>query len=296
MKEKAKIAWIGTGNMGSRMAKRLIDEGHLLTVYDSMPDHTQDLVNAGAYFAENPAVAAADAEFVFSMIPGSSELLDVVTGKEGITQTIKKGSIVIDMSTVAPEASSAANEAISAKGCAFLRAPVTGSTVFAEQGILGIICSGDKTAYGKTLPLFEILGNKQYYVGQNEESRYMKLAINIMMGTICQMLAEALVFGERSGLDWAQMLDIFSESAAGAPLIKYKSKPLKDRDFNPAFTIKLMEKDLDLALEIARKTDLSLPVTSLVRQFLASARATGRGDLDFSALVLLAEDMAGLSH
>ena len=293
--EKVKIAWIGIGHMGSRMSRRLLDAGYPVTVCDCLPGQTECLISAGACAACSPAEVAADADFIFSMIPGSKELLDIMTGEDGVVQTLKAGSIVIDMSTVAPDASAVAGEAISTKGCAFLRAPVTGSTLFAEQGTLGILCSGDKAAYEKTLPLFKILGNKQYYVGQNEEARYMKLAINIMMGTICQMLAEALVFGERAGLDWEQMLDIFSESAAGSPLIKYKAQPLKKRSFDPAFTIKLMEKDLDLALDIAKTSDISLPVTSLVRQFLAAARATGRGDLDFSALLLLAEDMAGLS-
>ena len=296
MDKKAKIAWIGIGNMGVRMAKRLLDAGYDLTVCDMRPENAQGLVSAGAAFAETPAAAAADAELVFSMIPGPKELIEVMTGENSVAKSVKKGSIVIDMSTVSPESSAIANEAIESAGCVFLRAPVTGSTVFAEQGKLGVLCSGDKAAYEKVLPLFKIIGNKQYHVGMQEEARYLKLAINIMIGATCQILAEALVFGEQAGLDWEQMLDIFCESAAGSPLINYKAKPLKNRSFDPAFSVKLMEKDMDLALDVAKQTNTTLPVAALVRQFLAATRSTGRGDLDFSALLLLAEDMAGISQ
>ena len=291
----SKIAWIGVGNMGSRMSKRLMDAGHELIACDKVEENTNSLVEDGAGFAKNPAMASADAAFIFTMIPNSEILVDVVAGKEGIVKHIKKGSIVIDMSTVSPEASSEANQAIESAGCKFLRAPVTGSTVLAEQGKLKILCSGDKASYESALPLFETMSTKQYYLGENEEARYMKLAINMMMGTSCQMLAESLVFGESAGLDWGQMLDVFAESAAGSPLIKYKVEPLKKRDFTPAFTVKLMEKDLDLAIEIAKKNDTTIMMTSLVRQFFAAARATGKGELDFASVLLQMEEMAGIA-
>ena len=292
----SKIAWIGTGNMGSRMSKRLMDAGHKLIVCDKVETAAESLVKAGATFAKNPAIASKDTGFVFTMIPNSDILLKVVAGTNGILSTAKKGTIIIDMSTVSPEASIEANRAVESAGCKFLRAPVTGSTVLAEQGKLGILCSGDESVYNSALPLFKILGNKQYFLGVNDESRYMKLAINMMIGNICQMLAESLVFGQRAGLNWEQMLEIFAESAAGSPLINYKVDPLKKRNFEAAATVKIMEKDFDLALAYASKKGIPLPITSLSRQCFAAARATGRGDLDISAVLLIAEEMSGIKN
>jgi 3-hydroxyisobutyrate dehydrogenase len=116
----------------------------------------------------------------------------------------------------------------------------------------------------------------------------------MMNAIICEMMGEALVFGERAGLDWNQMLEIFANSAPASPLLKYKAEELKTREFNATFTVKLMERDVDLMLDVARKSEMSLPVLALVRQLYAAARATGRGDLDVSAVLLMLEEMAGL--
>ncbi|MBE3580518.1 MAG: NAD(P)-dependent oxidoreductase [Thermoanaerobacteraceae bacterium] len=293
---KPRVGWIGLGNMGKPMSSRLLEAGYPLTVYNRTAEKAKELVSKGAKLASSPKEVAEASEFVFITIADSKALIDVCLGKDGVVEGLKPGSIVIDHSTVSPEASLQVNEAVEAKGCKLLRAPVTGSTVLAAAGTLGILCSGDREAYEKTLELFKILGKNQFYLGGGEESRYMKLALNIMVGTTCQMLAEALVFGERAGLNWGQMLEVIAGSAVGSPLVNYKAKPLANRDYTPAFTTRLMEKDFDLALEIARSMDVSLPITALTRQFLAAARATGKGELDFSSLVLLAEEMAGITQ
>jgi 3-hydroxyisobutyrate dehydrogenase-like beta-hydroxyacid dehydrogenase len=198
------------------------------------------------------------------------------------------------MSTVDPAASSKVNQVVEAKGCKYLRAPVTGSTVLARQGTIGILCSGDKGAYDKALEVFKILGKNQFYLGGGEEARYMKIALNMMIGTTMQMWAESLILGKKAGLDWKQMVEVIAGIVAGSPLVQYKAKPVSERSFAPAFTVKLMQKDFDLALTMAKAKNVPLPITGLVRQFFAAAEATGKGDLDFSSLILLAEELAGM--
>jgi 3-hydroxyisobutyrate dehydrogenase len=296
MSEMAKIAWIGLGNMGQPMSKRLVEAGYPVTVYNRTKEKADEVVKAGAKFADNPKEAADGADVIFTMIADSATLEAVTLGANGLVNALKPGAIVIDMSTVSPDSSLKVNEAVEAKGCKFLRAPVTGSTMLAAAGTIGILCSGDKASFDKVLPIFDVLGKNKFYLGAGEEARYMKLSLNMMIGTSMQMLAESLVFGKRAGLDWAQMLEVIAGSAVGSPLVQYKTKPLANRSFAPAFTIKLMEKDFDLALDIARKMDVALPVTGMTRQFLASARATGKGEQDFSSLVVVAEELAGIKE
>lgn len=296
MGEKARIGWIGLGNMGQPMSKRLVEAGYPVTVYNRTKEKAAEVVSAGAKLAESPAAVARASDFVFTMVADSAALEEVSLGPDGLVEGLNPGSVVIDMSTVSPESSLKVNAAVEGKGGKFLRAPVTGSTVLARAGTLGILCSGDRAAYERTLEIFQVLGKNQFYLGAGEESRYMKLALNMMIGTSMQMMAESLVFGKRAGLDWAQMIQVIAGSAVGSPLVQYKAKPVTERNFTPAFTVKLMEKDFDLALNIAKNMDVSLPVTALTRQFLASARSTGKGDLDFAALILVAEEMAGMKE
>jgi 3-hydroxyisobutyrate dehydrogenase-like beta-hydroxyacid dehydrogenase len=295
MSEKHKIAWIGVGRMGQPMAMRLINAGYPVTVYNRDGTKTAEAVKAGARAAKSPREAADGADFAFTMISDSGALEAVSLGDAGAVVGLKPGAVLIDMSTVDPQSSSKVNAAVEGRGCRYLRAPVTGSTGLAQTGGLGILCSGDRAAYDRTMEVFRCLGNSFFYLGCGEEARYMKIAINMMIGTTIQMWAESLTFGEKAGLEWAQMIDVLANSVAGSRLIGYKSKPVTERNFTPAFTVKLMEKDFDLALAMAKANGLPLPVTSLVRQFYASAEATGKGELDFSALILLAEEMAGLA-
>ena len=296
MTKELKVGWIGLGKMGIPMTKNLIKGGYDLSVYNRTKEKAKEIVDLGAVSLDSPKAVAEKADVIITMIADDNALRAVIEGEGGILEGLKPGKIVADMSTVSPAASADMNTAIEAKGCKFLRAPVTGSTALAEAGTLGILCSGDKAAYDKALELFEAMGQKQFYMGVTEEARYMKLVLNMMIGVSCQMLAESLVFGEKANLDWAQMLEIIAGSAVGSPLFNYKKAPLTDRKFEAVFTSDMMAKDFDLVFDIAKQKNLSLPVTALTRQFLGSVSAKGLGDKDFSALLLVMEEMCNIKH
>lgn len=289
-----KIGFIGLGNMGQPMATRLIEAGNTLTVYDVAKARVDELVKKGAKAAGSPKEAAAQATVVVSMIPDGSILKTVYLGNDGALAGAKSGTILIDMSTVDPSSSAEVAKAAEAKGLKMLRAPVSGSTVLAAQGKLTVFASGDKAAYEKVLPIFNVLGQKVFNVGTADEARYIKLVLNMMVGTTCQMLAESLAFGEKAGINWNTMLEVIGASVVASPLVAYKIPPLVKRDFKAAFTAGMMAKDFDIALEAGGKIGVPMPVTAVTRQCLGALKATGRGDLDFSALLLLMEELSGI--
>jgi 3-hydroxyisobutyrate dehydrogenase-like beta-hydroxyacid dehydrogenase len=198
------------------------------------------------------------------------------------------------MSTVSPKTSLKVARRAAEKEVLFLRAPVSGSTKFAEAGTLTIFISGPEWAFEECREVLQVLGQEFFYLGAAEEARSLKLLVNMMVGTTAMMVAEALIFGRKSGLDWATMIDAINQSVVASPLIGYKAQALKDRNFTPVFAAKQIAKDFDLALETGKALNLPLPVTALVRQFYAAMEAGGKGDLDYFAMVTLLEELAGI--
>lgn len=291
-----RLGFIGLGNMGQPMAGRLLEAGFPLTICDLIKAKTDDLAKRGAKVTASPKEVAAQSDVTITMIPDGLALRAVALGDNGILAGAQPGSIFVDMSTVDPESSGEVAKAADERGVKMLRAPVSGSTVLAAAGELTIFASGDKQAYDKCQKIFGIMGQKTFHVGTGDEARYLKLVLNMMVGTTCQMLAEALTFGEKAGLAWEQMLEIIGSSVVASPLVAYKIQPLSKREFKAAFTASMMAKDFDLALAVGQKLGVPMPTVSLVRQFLGMLQATGRGELDFSALLLLMEELGGIKH
>ncbi|MFZ0451486.1 MAG: NAD(P)-dependent oxidoreductase [Desulfatiglandaceae bacterium] len=293
MNETLKIGWIGLGKMGVPMSKNLIRAGYPVTAYDIIEESYKPLQDEAKGFARSPMSLAADSDVIFSMIPDDGALKDVALGPMGLCQGAREGTIFVDMSTVSPVASSEVADDANRRGILYLRAPVSGSTLFAQTGKLTILASGQKEAYDRCLELFKVMGEKVIYVGSGEESRYLKLLLNMMVATTSIMIGEALAFGELGGMDWKQMIDVINNSAVAAPQIGFKAQILKDRDFTPAFTTAQMAKDLDIALDTGKAVSAHMPITSMVRQYLTMMMAQGKGNMDFFGLVTLMEKMAG---
>lgn len=294
MGKKEKIGFIGLGKMGNPMSRRIIDAGYSLRVFDIVEGKVKELVAHGAQAADSPRALATNADAIISMIPDDAVLEAVSSGPNGMLQGAKAATVYIDMSTVSPVASGRVAEEAEKKGIRYLRAPVSGSTALAAAGNLTILASGPKDAYDKCADILGAMGQKTFYVGEGDESRYLKLLLNMMGGIISAMTAEALTFGKRGGMDWNQMIDIISGSVVSSPMFNYKTELLKERNFSPAFTAAQMAKDFDIALETGRAMNLPMPITSMVRQFFAAMKAREKGELDFFGLVTLMEELAGI--
>ncbi|HEX2187098.1 MAG TPA: NAD(P)-dependent oxidoreductase [Chloroflexota bacterium] len=289
-----KVGFIGLGHMGQPMARRLLGAGFDLTVYNRNPAKVESLRHAGAAAVDSPAEVAARSEIVFSMIADDVALKEVALGEHGVLTGARAGLIYVDMSTVSPAASAEVADACSRAEVQFLRAPVTGSTTLAEAGALGILASGPRQAFDSAADAMRAMGSTLFYLGPGDEARHMKLALNTLIGTTMAAFAEALVLGEKAGLEWGQMLEVFAGSAAGSPLVKYKAQQLANRDLAPAFSATLMRKDYDLALAAARDLDVATPLSSLSRQLFQATIGSGWGALDFAAVLLFIEQASGM--
>lgn len=179
----AKIGWIGLGNMGNPMSQNLVNAGYDVVVWNRTKAKADEVLAAGAAWADSPKEVAEQADIIFTMVSDGPTLHAVALGDNGYVAGLSAGKIAVDMSTVSVEESVKVNEAVEAKGCKLMRAPVTGSTVLAKAATLGILASGDKDTYKKVLPLFEKLGANQFYLGGADEARVLKLAINTMIAT-----------------------------------------------------------------------------------------------------------------
>lgn len=289
-----RVGFVGIGIMGSRMAARLLDAGHELTVFNRTASKCAPLADKGAVVAASPAEAAAGADVVFTNMADGAALREVVLGAGGIIEADPAPALLVDMGTVAPAESAEIAVATADRGIGYLRSPVSGSTVLAEAGKLTILASGDKAVYDAADPYLAVIGETRYHVGGGEDARYLKLVLNMMVSTQVQILAEGLVLGEKAGLDWKGMLEVISNSVVGSPLVKYKAGPLGDRNYAPAFLLGLMIKDLDLALAAAAENGVELPTTKAVREFYLQAADAGHGEQDFTAVTLELERMAGI--
>ncbi len=294
--EANKVGWVGTGNMGSPMSRCLIGADADVAVFDPVADNMAASVAAGARAGTSNHDVAADAEFVFSMIPDDDVLRAVALGEDGVLSVMQPGAVYVDMSTVSPEVSGEVAGAAEAAGIDFIRAPVSGSTILAEAGNLTIMVSGPEPAYQRCRPLFDAMAAKQFYVGEAEQARYMKLVLNLLAGSLIAAMAEALALGRKGGLDWNVMLDVIGDSVVAAPLINYSLPPLKARDFSPAFATDLMTKDMGLICEAAARVGVPTDIADAVRRLYEATADGGQGADNLTAAIRQIERQAGLGE
>ncbi|MBT3927641.1 MAG: NAD(P)-dependent oxidoreductase [Rhodospirillaceae bacterium] len=293
MTDNAAVGWIGLGKMGVPMAGHLLKAGFALTVYNRSSGPEVGLRDAGAAVAESPAALAQNVGTIISMTSDDAALADVTDGPNGAFGAAAPGTLFIDMSTVSPDISAKVGARANELGLGYLRAPVSGGVALAVAGTITVLASGARADFDKALPLFDAMAKKSFYVGQAEEARYIKLALNMMVGMTSAMMSEALVFAERGGAARDTILDVMGESAIASPLVGYKLEPMRKRDFSPTFSAKQMAKDYDLLLAAGRSTNTPLPLAAFVRQIWSSMIASGYGEEDFLAYVKIMESLSG---
>ena len=289
-----KLGWIGLGKMGLPMATKIVEENYHLSVFNRTYEKALELEDLGASSQESPAEVASRSESIITMVSDDNALKKVALGNTGLLAGAQPNSTLIDMSTVSPGLSSKIAELTHERNINYLRAPVNGTVMQAENSTLVIIVSGPKKIFEKHEPIFELMGNKIFYVGDEEQARYLKLVINMMVGISSIMTAEALALGKAGGLDWHLMIDIIKNSAVGSPLIQYKENTLKNRDYTPAFSVIQMAKDFDLILDAGKANNVPLSMAAQTRQNWSSMIATGRGEKDYFAYLELIEELSGL--
>lgn len=286
-----KLGFIGLGNMGFPIAQNLLKAGNPVFAYDVVKEKRDALREFGAEICISSAEVAQNADVIFTSVPDGNILKIVVCGKGGILEGLRPGTLMVDLSTIAPAESEEICAILEEKGASLLRSPVTGSTILAECASIGVLASGAMEDFERAMPYYKAISNKQFYMGDGEQARAMKLAINLMIGMNMQMLAEAMLLATKAGIEWKQAIAVISESAVGSPVIKYKVPPVSERDYAPAFSIKMMIKDFNLAFDAASRYGVPIPTSALTRQMLVAAAASGHGGDDISVLVEVMQEI-----
>ncbi|WP_030070791.1 NAD(P)-dependent oxidoreductase [Halomonas alkaliantarctica] len=292
----SKVAWVGLGKLGLPMANRIIQAGTAVQGFDLSAQRLALAEDIGITPHQSLASAVAECGLVFVSIPDDRALLSLCLEPGELIRHMTSGSILIETSTVSVEASARVAEAAKAQGIAYLRSPVSGNPVAAEAGTLSAMVSGPRDALEAAKPVFDAFTKAQYWLGDEEQARVAKLAINLMIAVSAGMLSEALTLARKGNIEWDAMLELISDSAVGSPMVKYKVPPLSQRDFTSTFSAAQMAKDLDLILNCAHGSGVSTPLAAQMREAYTALIATGHGDDDYIATVHHTERLSGLGE
>ena len=294
--DRRRLGWLGTGRMGSEMARRLLLAGCDLAVYNRTSARVEPLVRLGAKPAES-AAELATRDIVFIMVGSSDDLISAVLGPDGLMSGADGSvpKVLVDCSTVSAEASARVRTDIAERGTAFLAAPVMGNPKVVRAGKMTAAVSGPRDAFVMTEPYLTMLGRGVTYVGDGELARTVKLCHNLFLGVVAQSLAEITVLAEKSGISRHAFLDCLNKSVMGSLFTSYKTPAYVNLDFEPTFTATLLRKDFDLGLAAAREHEVPMPVAAIVHQLIQSLVGRGYGDADFAALLTQQAESAGLS-
>lgn len=280
--------------MGAPMARNLLAAGARLAVTDPQQQASTELVGLGA--TEASVISdQVSSDIIFSTLPNDSVLREVILGRvgePGLAEVMRPGTVLVEMSTVSPEVSETVSATLRKVGILYLRAPLSGSTAMAQNASLTILASGEKAAWDIAIPFLERMSSRQFYLGEAEEARYMKLVLNTLVGATSAILAEAVALGASGGLSRASMMEVICESAVASPLLKYKAGAVVDADYAPAFTIEQMIKDFTLISAAGGKTGVPMLTTNLILELYRAAANSGLRKDDFFALVKWQADIS----
>ena len=287
------IAFIGLGIMGSPMAVHLAKAGHQVVGYNRTPDKTVPLVEAGGRAAESIADAVRGAEVVCVMVPDSPDVLDVLTGEDGVFDNANPGTLVIDFSSIRPDVTIQLAEQADGKGIRLVDAPVSGGEAGAVNAALSIMVGGQEDDFEAAKPYLDVVGKTVVHVGPSGAGQTVKAANQLIVAANIQALAEAVVFLDAYGVDTNAALEVLGGGLAGSKVLDQKKQNMLGHTFEPGFRIALHHKDLGIVTTAAREAGVVIPLGSLVAQLMASALANGDGGLDHSGLLRGVERLSG---
>ena len=295
-KQAHNIAWIGVGKMGLPMAARMVQTGYKVTAFDPNSGRLKAAGAQGMREAASAVEAVIGKSVVIASLPDDAALRATVLGPDGLLQAMAEKSVLIETSTVSAEVSSEAAAAARSREIGYLRAPVSGNASIAHTGALTCFVSGPKAVFEAMKPLLATFTRAQTYLGEAEEARYAKLAVNLMIAVSAGMMAESLALARKGGIAWQDMLKVLDDSAVASPMVKYKTEPLRTRDFDATFTCRQMSKDLDLILNAGHTVGVPLQLAAQVRETYGALVAQGNGESDFIATVRHVERLSGLDE
>ena len=288
------LGFIGLGIMGQGMAANLLRAGFPLTVWNRTAARAEPLAAAGAAVATSPAELAAASDIVITCVSDTPDVEAVILGEQGVIHGIRPGSLVIDMSTISPQATRAIAAALAERGVDMLDAPISGGSEGAAQGTLSIMVGGTAEALARAMPVLQAMGQRITHVGPHGAGQTVKLVNQVMVVGNCLAMSEALLLAQAGGVDLARTLEAVSGGAAGSWMLSQRGPQILARDWRPGFTVALQQKDLRLVLEAADQQGVPLPGTALIFQLYRTLEARGLGGDGNHALVKALEALAGI--
>jgi 3-hydroxyisobutyrate dehydrogenase-like beta-hydroxyacid dehydrogenase len=288
-----RLGFIGVGNMGSRLARRLMGHGYTVMVYDGDYEKASALETKGAEVATSIAQLARMSDVVLSCLTNDEAVRNVYLGADGVLLNLRMGSLVLEMSTVSPSTSREISRQAQERGVNVLDIAISGSTPAAEQGTLTLLAGGNVEIFNLVEPILRVIARQYFYLGPSGSGTTMKLVVNTLLGVGMQSIAEAVALGQKAGLDRHHLLDVLSKTAVIAPALVGKLGRVSEEDYSPQFPLRLMNKDFRLILKAAADLIVPMPATAAAFQ-INSAELGGESGEDFSIVVELMETLAKL--
>ncbi len=285
-----RVAFLGLGIMGRPMAVKLVQSGHEVAVWNRTAGKDVE----GARTAASAAEAATGAEVVWICVSDTKAVESVLFGPNGVEQALAAGMIIADSSTISPSATQRFAERVKAHGVDYVDAPITGSKIAAEAGTLIFMVGGDEAVLARLQPLFQAMGKQVFHMGGTSKGQATKLVMNLQIALIYEGFAEALALGTKLGVDVEKLLPLVQASMARSGVVDYKAPFVLKRDFSPNFPLRLMLKDIHLALDAAKESRVRLPGLEAVEEVYDLAAEEGHQDLDYAATLTLLEKWAGV--
>ena len=291
--DQVKLGFVGLGNMGGRIARRLLAHGYQLSVYDKDTAKVEAIAEHGAIAATSPLQLATSVGVVLSCLTNDEAVDDVYSGRQGVFAAARPESVVLEMSTISPESSRELHGLGAAAGIEVLDVAISGSTPAAEQGTLTLLAGGNEELFRAAEPIFQAIAKQYFLLGGPGSGTAMKLVVNTLLGVGMQAIAEAVVLGEKAGLDRERLLDVLSKTAVVAPAHVGKLARAAMNDYSEQFPLRLMNKDFQLILGAAAQEKIAMPVTEAAF-YVNSDELARNAEQDFSAVLKRMEEEADI--
>jgi 3-hydroxyisobutyrate dehydrogenase-like beta-hydroxyacid dehydrogenase len=292
----AKLGYVGLGAMGGLMAERLMAKGHAVTGYNRTKSKAQGLIDKGMKWADSPREVAEASDAVFVMVTNSAALEAVANGPDGLLAGLGAGKLLIDMSTVSPAVSRVLAARVRDTGAAMVDAPVSGSVITLQQGKLSVMVGGEASTFERVKPLLEDVGPRVTHVGPNGLALSMKIAINLSLAVQMLAFSEGVLLAEKSGIPREVAVDVMTHSVIASPMVQYRGPFVLSMPDEAWFDVNMMQKDMQLALEMGRQLDVPLPTTAVTNEMLTAARGMGLARHDFAIVFEALARMAGVQR
>jgi 3-hydroxyisobutyrate dehydrogenase-like beta-hydroxyacid dehydrogenase len=290
----AEVGYVGLGTMGSAISHRLLEAGHHVVVWNRTRERAAPIVEAGARLAESPREVAESGECVFTMVRDTAAVQAVAEGPDGILAGLGPGKVYIDMTTASPAQTRALAEEVAATGGRMLDAPISGTALTVQEGRASVMVGGDPVAFERVRPVLEAIGPKVFHVGPSGAAVTLKIAINLSLAVQMLAFSEGVLLAEKSGIPRERAVEVMLASVMASPMVTYRGPLVLGHPEEAWFDCHMMQKDMNLALELGQRLGVPLPTTAATNELLTAASAMGVGDRDFAVLFDVLASMSGV--